>query len=156
MTNAQPLLCPVASRRTVHSSMLPNEENMRRTSFSVHFLESIPMKSFLSFLFSLSAGFICIGWCISNASQGSGNGNWAEVLIARPLPLSKDLASRPWKSCLLRTARLTAAFAFSRLLSRLLRCRTSIEARVIGPVGWGPPRARLATVSWCWAPATQV
>lgn len=112
--------------------MLPNEENMIRTSFSVHFFDNIPMNSFLSFRFSLSAGFICIGWCISKASQGSGKGRCVEVRMARPLPLSKDLAKRLWKSCLLSAARFTAAFAFSLLLSRLFRCLTSIEERVIG------------------------
>uniref|UniRef100_A0A6B0USR2 Secreted protein n=1 Tax=Ixodes ricinus TaxID=34613 RepID=A0A6B0USR2_IXORI len=64
VTKAHPLLCPLPSLSTVHSSMEPKGENMTRTSLSLHSLASMPMNSLRSFLFSLSAGFICIGWCI--------------------------------------------------------------------------------------------
>ncbi|GFT26608.1 hypothetical protein NPIL_463261 [Nephila pilipes] len=71
--------------------------------------------------------------------------------MARPLPLSKDLANRLWKSCLLSAARFTAAFAFSLLLSRLFRCLTSIEERVIGatiPGARGRPSVCSGLAPW--------
>ena len=43
-----PLLCPFGSRRTVHSSIVPNGENIVRTSFSEHLRANIPRKSFRS------------------------------------------------------------------------------------------------------------
>ena len=43
-----PLLWPFCSRRTVHSSICPKGANIIRTSFSLHFLDSIPINSFLS------------------------------------------------------------------------------------------------------------
>lgn len=48
VTNAQPRLSPSGPRNIRHSSICPNEENMTRMSFSVHFLEIIPINSFLS------------------------------------------------------------------------------------------------------------
>ena len=64
MNHDLPLLTPLVSLKTVHSSMVPKELNIALTSFSLYFLDTMPTKSFLSFLFSVSAGFICMGWCI--------------------------------------------------------------------------------------------
>ena len=43
-----PRLNPSGPLNIRHSSICPNEENMTRMSFSVHFLEIIPINSFLS------------------------------------------------------------------------------------------------------------
>ena len=43
-----PLLTPFVSRRTVHSSMVPNELNITRTSLSLNFLETMPTNNFRS------------------------------------------------------------------------------------------------------------
>ena len=43
-----PLLIPFVSLRTVHSSIVPNELNITRTSLSLYFLDTIPTNNFLS------------------------------------------------------------------------------------------------------------
>ena len=43
-----PLLTPLVSLRTVHSSMVPKEVNITRTSLSLYFLDTIPMNNFRS------------------------------------------------------------------------------------------------------------
>ena len=43
-----PLLTPFVSLRTVHSSMVPNELNITRTSLSLNFLETMPTNNFRS------------------------------------------------------------------------------------------------------------
>lgn len=48
VTKAQPLDWPLASRNTVHSSIVPWLLNIARTSFSHSFLLSMPTNSFLS------------------------------------------------------------------------------------------------------------
>ncbi|GIY33354.1 hypothetical protein CDAR_452811 [Caerostris darwini] len=68
--------------------------------------------------------------------------------MASPLLLSKDLAKRLWKNCLLSAARFTAAFCFSLLLSLLFRCLTSIEDRVIGELNVGPRAALASAQAW--------
>ena len=46
--NNLPLLWPFCSLSTVHSSMVPKGAYIIRTSFSVHFLDSIPINNFRS------------------------------------------------------------------------------------------------------------
>lgn len=48
MSGLSPRLSPSGPRRIRHSSICPYGENMSRMSFSLHFLEIMPMKSFLS------------------------------------------------------------------------------------------------------------
>lgn len=48
VTKAQPLLCPLVSRKTVHSSIVPCPENNCRTSASLYFLFNIPTNNFRS------------------------------------------------------------------------------------------------------------
>lgn len=43
-----PRLRPSGPRNILHSSICPNGENMTRISFSLHFLEIIPINNFLS------------------------------------------------------------------------------------------------------------
>ena len=43
-----PLLTPLVSLRTVHSSMVPKELNITRTSLSLYFLDTIPTNNFRS------------------------------------------------------------------------------------------------------------
>ena len=43
-----PLLSPSGPRRIRHSSICPKAENMTRTSFSLHFFDTMPMNNFLS------------------------------------------------------------------------------------------------------------
>jgi hypothetical protein len=47
-TNNIPLLCPLVSLSTVHSSIVPKGPNITLTSFSVHFFDSIPTNNFRS------------------------------------------------------------------------------------------------------------
>jgi len=43
-----PLLCPLVSLSTVHSSIVPKGPNITLTSFSVHFFDNIPTNNFRS------------------------------------------------------------------------------------------------------------
>ena len=65
VTKAHPRLCPSCVLKTLHSSILPKIINNSFTCSSFIFFEIIPTNNFLSsFFWSVSAGFIWIGWCM--------------------------------------------------------------------------------------------